>query len=909
MKTKAKVILVALVIGIISIGTTVSFITKNEKFKSSSNETHDKKDVKPNHKKENDNTIDEETNNEEIDNTDILDDNSSNIIASDNSANNNNNDDNKTFILKKSNVSETNKTNSSSSSKEEDISNSNDDTNKPSINHPIINEPSNPQLPTEDIEVTELVINNSMLANNQLIIDGKTFKTVHIASDIPNNAHIVFNNVKINDGLSIELSNNYQLDLIDTDLTSIETVSLRPMLFSFFSLKNTLSSNKTIDGPTINMIGCSNIESIGISGNMEINGDNLVGTVYISDGKDVIVNVMTDELLIQEEVSNLTVSVNEEVSLVSNYGNNLDLIVNSNVGEINNLYDNINIKINNNKTIDTLVNNGNNIIVSGNGMIDTLKINGEGTRVYTAVNEDNIVIKEDVKTVLVRNEKNTSITSVKSKTQGNVTFTLSEPVWLTKNDISVICTAGKNIEIFGELYTTDNQTYSLSTSYFKNNSYGLYITLPNGNIISKNFATEYDKPSASNEVTTRLSDMEATLELYGIDEGGVVYYVLNNEMLTPEQIKSEAIKNGTKANVKTGYNKITIPNLEANKSYNLSYVIEGFYNNISSVNGPLTIDANVVEVEDTEYKIIYAKEEIINRFAFKLNKAVEGGLTLDDFTIICPSLKPLTLTGATLTTSPDGLMYIITIPDNYGHLDNNYTVKININGTTISKDFEVSFNPPSITGEKVGRVDENTASLSFYSDKPGTVYYGVYTWNGGIYDYNSTTPMAVDVITGAIPSTKTVLNSHTTQTINIDLTNIEVTKYTRIWALFVDNDGNYRTGFVNHYGNIPEYVKEPEIEEPESTLKINSISAGEDYIYVTFNEDVGYISNEDFKLSVLEGSPLQKILFSTSYDSQNKTAYLDIQNEVYLYGKYMITFTLTDSKGKEVILKKEFTVK
>ena len=41
----------------------------------------------------------------------------------------------------------------------------------------------------------------------------------------------------------------------------------------------------------------------------------------------------------------------------------------------------------------------------------------------------------------------------------------------------------------------------------------------------------------------------------------------------------------------------------------------------------------------------YAKEEISNRFVFKLNRAPEKELTLEDFQIDCPSDSSLTIKG------------------------------------------------------------------------------------------------------------------------------------------------------------------------------------------------------------------------------------------------------------------------
>ena len=85
--------------------------------------------------------------------------------------------------------------------------------------------------------------------------------------------------------------------------------------------------------------------------------------------------------------------------------------------------------------------------------------------------------------------------------------------------------------------------------------------------------------------------------------------------------------------------------------------------------------------------------------------------------------------------------------------------------------------------------------FEFNSDERGTLYYGIYEWNNSILAGDSTTPMAEDVLSGKIKSTKASLNANYNE-LDIDLSGYSLTKNSRLWVLYVDYDGNYRNGFV-----------------------------------------------------------------------------------------------------------------
>ena len=64
-----------------------------------------------------------------------------------------------------------------------------------------------------------------------------------------------------------------------------------------------------------------------------------------------------------------------------------------------------------------------------------------------------------------------------------VSKVLNRPIPLKLEDISIICHGGKSMTVTN-MTTTDNKTYNLSTAYYKDGTYELYATLPNGKVIN-----------------------------------------------------------------------------------------------------------------------------------------------------------------------------------------------------------------------------------------------------------------------------------------------------------------------------------------------------------------------------------------------------------------------------------------
>ncbi len=751
-------------------------------------------------------------------------------------------------------------------------------------------------------KLEDLIIKNDMITDGTYNIANKKYNTLTIASDIKSNTKIILDSVEVNEGLTIENPGKYQLDIVNSTITNMLVVDkTQNNFFSLFRSVMKNSINKSLEGATINLDG-SNIDSISINSNVQINGTNNVTNIEVNDCSEVVLNVPSQNVLLN---TTGLVAINQNIDKLIN-NNKSTIIVNAKVSTLTNNESSM-IRINGGNKIDTFNNQGENTVVAGSGTITNANINASNTRIYTDV--ANKQVSENVDYLLIRKEPDIKIVEAKSTSQGKVTFTLSKEAKLTLNDISVICNAGKNITLYN-ISTKDNKTYTVTTSYYKNDSYALYITLPNGNIISKDFDTDYANPTIENVVIERNSNTQATLKLYGLDEGGHIYYILE-DATTKTNIDVETIKrNGKSASVKVGFNSISLTDLEQGKAYNLYYILEGFFENTSKVNGPINITSEVKEQTSSKYEVIYAKEEISNRFVFRLNRIPEKELTLEDFEIDCPSDSSLTIKDATFYVSPDLLTYIIVIPNNYGHKDNSYSVKIKISETeTIEKEFVTHLNPPVITGavDNVVRTSETTAEFKFNSDEPGKVYYGVYDWNGGIYDYNSTTPFASDVITGKIECKTQELYAGA-NTINIDLNGIEVTNNTRIWALFVDNAGNYRLGFVDHY-KIPEYKEITP--EPVTTLEIVDFEYSKSSFRLTFNEEIYEVGQNDIKLSVVKGGSLSSKIMYMIDNSVAKKLTIQIPDPMSQLtpGEYELALNLTDKNGKNVTLVEKIEIK
>lgn len=778
--------------------------------------------------------------------------------------------------------------------------------------------PGNPEKPEVPVEpekpVTDITISKDDLVNGVVTISNKEYEIITIDSSVVN-AKVVLENVEIKEKLILEDKVQYQVDIKNSTVPYIK-VGKDELTRNRNSL---LNINKNISGPTLHLENVKEINNVEINGNASINGESKISNLNLLNGT-LFLDVPTEVMAINEDSIYADITINKSVNEINDSGSGTSIGVNANVERVSSNGNKSNIYIKEGVIVGKATINGDSIKIMGNGTLNAVEINGDNAGVYTETPKENVVINEVANNVFVGREDKYEISAVTPKQQGVIEFTLNEKTSrpLTTADISIICQGGNSMSVFS-VTTTDNQKYTLNTSYYKDNTYELYITLPNGNIISKEFDYSYNHPTASKVTVDRTSQTEAVLDVYGVDEGGYLYYKLvektnfrSNNNIIAEDIK----KTGTKVFMKTEYNEIAISELEENKEYELYYVMEGYDGRTSPVYGPLELGTYVEKPEADTYKLDYAAEVESNKFVFTFNKPVKGDLKLEDFKIICPSESALTTKGARFIVSPDKQTYTIIVPDNYGHKDNKYTVSVNMpDGTVATGSFRSHFNPPVTSGAVIDHYAKDKMKFEFNSDEHGTLYYGIYEWNNSVFAGDSTTPMAEDVLSGKVKGTKADLNAGYNE-LDIDLSGYELTKNSRLWVLYVDYDNNYRNGFVDHY-KIPEFIggNGEEEEEDKSSLDINNIEVDEGWmgtlLNLTFNEDLtSTFGQNNIKLQSLSGVNLPaKIGMSVSFPSDKANyASIEFMGLFLESGDYRITIETFDSNDNPVKIVKEFTV-
>ena len=774
------------------------------------------------------------------------------------------------------------------------------------------NEPSNPEEP--EIVVTDITITKDDLVDGVVTLSNKTYKNISIDSSVAN-GKVILDNIEVQEKLILEDGVQYQVKINNSKVPYVKVESNDIKRYRNISL----NINKNISGPTLYLENVEEINKVDINGNVSIYGDSEISNLSLLNGI-LLLDIPTKIMNIDENSIYADITINKKVNEINDGGNSTSIGINDNVDKVNLNGKKSSMYIKEGVTVGKATINGDSTKVMGNGTLTSVEINGDNVGVYTEIHKDNVVINESANNTFIGREDKYEISSITPKKQGTIEFTLNEKTSraLKLSDISIICHGGNSMTVF-DVTTQDNKTYTLNTSYYKDNTYELYITLPNGNVISKEFNYSYNHPTASKVVLDRTNPTEAVLDVYGVDEGGYLYYKLveKNNSRSNNSINTDYIKeNGTKVFIKTEYNEIVISDLDESKEYDLYYVMEGYDGRTSPVYGPISLGKYEEKPESNGDKLDYVAEVESNRFVFTFNKPVKGDLKLDDFKIICPTESSLTTKGAKFIVSPDKKTYTIIVPDNYGHKDNKYTVSINMpDGSIVEGSFRSHFNPPVISGENIDRYANDKMKFEFNSDERGTLYYGIYEWNNSILAGDSTTPMAEDVLSGKIKSTKASLNANYNE-LDIDLSGYSLTKNSRLWVLYVDYDGNYRNGFVDHY-KIPEFTGQPDVEEEDkSSLDITSIEVSKGsmgtLLELTFNEDLLYRFNQNnIKLQSLSGGSLPgRIGMSVSFPS-NKLNYasIELMGVTLSTGDYRITIETYDSKDNPVKIVKDFTVK
>lgn len=430
---------------------------------------------------------------------------------------------------------------------------------------------------------------------------------------------------------------------------------------------------------------------------------------------------------------------------------------------------------------------------------------------------------------------------------GKVVVTLSQATSspVLQKGISILCNSGgADMTILG-VTTKDNKVYEITTAYYKDNLYEIYMDMPEGTTISKVFEVRTDAPTLSNINVERINEGNADF-FFVSDSQGTIYYLLQERTNTVSIMRSsvpsaENIKtDGIKKNLNFQSNTIRINNLKSDTEYEIYYLLVDEDNKESLVQGPVIISANPVKEPDlNEINIIDAKAT--NRyFDITLDKAPIEELTLDNLSISCPASSQLHLGKIEKLSDTK---YRVYMKDGYFFMDkNHYTIVITYSDNTISKyKFYVDLSWPEFSLPKINRESITTAKFNFKVNEDGDMWYIILD-TSDIYN----TKVTVDEV---ISNGKKV--SFTAGNNEIILEGI-TEKSKSLWFVSEDKLGN-RPSFVDVI-KIPDAPLEPEIPEvPENpnkvTIKSIEASLGETWmgkectvIDIVFNEEFNQFS-------------------------------------------------------------------
>ncbi len=171
---------------------------------------------------------------------------------------------------------------------------------------------------------------------------------------------------------------------------------------------------------------------------------------------------------------------------------------------------------------------------------------------------------------------------------GSVKITLNKATEqpLTVDDFYIECTgAGKNMTII-DAKTTDNKVYTLTTTYYNDNTYNVQVTI-DGKVIEKHFTVRSDCAELKDAKTKRISDTTAKFQ-YLSDSSGTLHYMVvakeavlaayvdeNTAVLAEasgEPTEEELIESGTEVEMKGTLNEVEITGLKAGTAYTIYFV-------------------------------------------------------------------------------------------------------------------------------------------------------------------------------------------------------------------------------------------------------------------------------------------------------------------------------------------------
>lgn len=510
------------------------------------------------------------------------------------------------------------------------------------------------------------------------------------------------------------------------------------------------------------------------------------------------------------------------------------------------------------------------------------------------------------------------ITSIQSK-PAEVLFSLNLPTEqpLTKENIKILCNgSGKDMTIVN-VYTKDNQNYTVTTAYYADNEYFLSIQLADGSMINKTFTTSLLAPQLEKPFVEWSGENSVEIT-YVSDAAGSLYYLVQpvaaqtrnlweeQEEPTADQLKAK----GTQLEMKVQSNRFTIDNLDARTAYTLYYLAVDNFDRTSQIY-TASIPAKTEQPEKSEITIVdmvinsninIDEVSVHHSFDITLSEAPQEELTLDQFFVTCP-LGDIEL--GKLTKRSDTEYRVEVAPYTILKDNNTYTLTITFaDGSTASKKAFLDYSAPEISSVSFNRTSEATAEVSFSSDTDGILYWKVLNQKEIPQD---TSPKEPEVIISG--GNRVDIIGQTTNVLELE----NLTDETQYFCFVSEDEYGNRMNFYD-YEKIPTYVAPEPPVQPEDTFQIVSfhveaddyyVPTGAHYFDITISE--GDAANIRLEHITIKGMGVSlngdKGFFTKSVDSDNPQRMYFYTRKLLAAGDYTITINLNGKTAS-----KDFTI-
>lgn len=511
------------------------------------------------------------------------------------------------------------------------------------------------------------------------------------------------------------------------------------------------------------------------------------------------------------------------------------------------------------------------------------------------------------------------ITSIQSK-PAEVLFSLNLPTEqpLTKENIKILCNgSGKDMTIVN-VYTKDNQNYTVTTAYYADNEYFLSIQLADGSMINKTFTTSLLAPQLEKPFVEWSGENSVEIT-YVSDAAGSLYYLVQpvaaqtrnlweeQEEPTVDQLKAK----GTQLEMKVQSNRFTIDELDAGTAYTLYYLAVDNFDRTSQIY-TASIPAKTEQPEKSEITIVdmvinsninIDEVSVHHSFDITLSEAPQEELTLDQFSVTCPQESDIKL--GKLTKRSDTEYRVEIAPNRILKDNNNYTLTITFaDGSTASKKAFLDYSAPEINSVKLNRTSETTAEVFFFSDTDGILYWKVLDKSEIPQD---TSPKEPEVIING--GNRVDIIGQTTNVLELE----NLTDETQYFCFVSEDEYGNRMNFYD-YEKIPTYVAPEPPVQPEDTFQIVSfhveaddyyVPTGAHYFDITISE--GDAANIRLEHITIKGMGVSlngdKGFFTKSVDSDNPQRMYFYTRKLLAAGDYTITINLNGKTAS-----KDFTI-